>query len=83
MKETNTMAFHIVDINAGTHCNHFVGFKIFAGKEKNSTNIWGIVNIDILDVANKDFYAILGQSNDEKVSDKDERKLFSHFSSLL
>lgn len=66
MKETNTMAFHIVDINAGTHCNHFVGFKIFAGKEKNSTNIWGIVNIDILDVANKDFYAILGQSNDEK-----------------
>ena len=55
MVETNTLAYDLFAINNGTHCNHFVGFKIIKNGQ-----IWGVITIDALQPNGSSFYNYIG-----------------------
>ncbi len=55
MNETNTLAFDLFSINEIKHSNHFVGFKIFNGKDSK----WGVVVVDALGDDEEDFFKYL------------------------
>jgi hypothetical protein len=63
MRDTNTLAYDLFDINNIGHCEHFLGFQI---KGMKNSPPWGVVVIDVLANSAKNFYDYLEFEEDEK-----------------